>query len=803
MNAKINVGAKHLLAKLMAEENITVIHRQGAQTAMFDGTKRVLVLPIWKDMQGFTYSHLIGHEVGHALFSIPVLSQGMDDAIDYIDPDNRNLVKNFLNVCEDARIEKLMIQKYPGLAMDFRQSYKKMMDENMFGTNGRDINEYPLADRINIQAKLGSLIEVNFTEEEKEIYDEVMNAITWDQTVVATKKLYDYCSDLMNQQNDNSGEGDSEDSSSGKNNKKNQKKNKNRNKDQEDYEDSGTLPEKNKEKNKDKKKDKGDDKESGDDSEDGQDGEADETDGDGEGDGDGSGEGNESEDGDSEGQDGESDGSDGDDSGDGEDGDEDSEGFSETEKPGKKSSKMPTKPFGQKRIPPTCDTQATFDSKSQNLVDKNAKNIEYFTIPKAILPNLIIPYKKVIKNITNFYTTNYPKQGQEGRDEFEKFRLESKSYIDYMVQEFNLKKAADESQRATIAKTGMIDVGQLHSYKYNDDVFRRTTILPGEKNHALVIFVDFSGSMTEHMIGTIEQALNTAMYCRRLNIPFEMYSFGAAGERSNYGDRVKCWEASGDDFEVHNTFRLRQYFGIGMSQNEFHEACVGLYTMGVQYKNARTSYSTGYVPPEESLGGTPLNETILAAFSIVENIQKKTKAEITTVAVITDGEGGYYNNRVNPVKGYYTNNDDILRDPVTKMEWRMNYNNQTAVLVEALRHRLNVNAVGFYICSGNASTVKHTAVSMLQRYNPNSKVTEDMVRAKFENDHFYGIEDVGYETYFIIAGGKDISTSNANNTVSGDMNADFINKAKFKKKKRIVLGRFVELMAKKTILGKK
>ena len=59
---------KDLLAKLLATEDVTVMHAN-AKTASFDVKNRVLTLPVWNDMTNETYDHLTGHEVGHALYT--------------------------------------------------------------------------------------------------------------------------------------------------------------------------------------------------------------------------------------------------------------------------------------------------------------------------------------------------------------------------------------------------------------------------------------------------------------------------------------------------------------------------------------------------------------------------------------------------------------------------------------------------------------------------------------------------------------------------------------------------------------
>ena len=56
------------LARLLASENLTVIHK-AVKTASFDVNKRVLTLPIWQGISNRVYDMLVGHEVGHALFT--------------------------------------------------------------------------------------------------------------------------------------------------------------------------------------------------------------------------------------------------------------------------------------------------------------------------------------------------------------------------------------------------------------------------------------------------------------------------------------------------------------------------------------------------------------------------------------------------------------------------------------------------------------------------------------------------------------------------------------------------------------
>ena len=91
-------NTKSLLAKLLASENLTVEHGN-FPTASMDIKNRVLRLPIWKEMSGSLYDLMVLHEVGHALYT-------PEDGWHESASNKGKGYKSFLNVVEDARIEK-------------------------------------------------------------------------------------------------------------------------------------------------------------------------------------------------------------------------------------------------------------------------------------------------------------------------------------------------------------------------------------------------------------------------------------------------------------------------------------------------------------------------------------------------------------------------------------------------------------------------------------------------------------------------------------------------------------------------
>ena len=130
-----NQEVKGTLAKLLATENLIVEHRV-VETASFDVDRRVLVLPIW-DVTDRVYNMLVGHEVGHALYT-PNTDWG-----------DLTVPKSYINITEDARIEKLMKRKFPGLAKDFFKGYEELHEDDFFSVKETELDKLLLIDRIN------------------------------------------------------------------------------------------------------------------------------------------------------------------------------------------------------------------------------------------------------------------------------------------------------------------------------------------------------------------------------------------------------------------------------------------------------------------------------------------------------------------------------------------------------------------------------------------------------------------------------------------------------------------------------
>ena len=177
----VNYEIKSQLAKLLATEDL-VVENKDVETAQFNVGTRVLTLPLWKRASNTVYDLLVGHEVGHALFTPD------EDWTEKID-----VPQQFVNVCEDARIEKLMKRKYPGLAKTFYTGYHELHDQDFFELDGEDISTFNLADRANLYFKSCNLIPISFSTPEKQIIDLISKSETFNETLSAAEALYSFC----------------------------------------------------------------------------------------------------------------------------------------------------------------------------------------------------------------------------------------------------------------------------------------------------------------------------------------------------------------------------------------------------------------------------------------------------------------------------------------------------------------------------------------------------------------------------------------------------------------------------------
>ena len=786
------VEQKSLLAKLMAAENISVEHKK-IPTAAFDVKNRVLYLPILKWKPGSdTYDLFCAHEVGHALWTP---EDGWHSSVSK----KGKGYKSFLNVVEDARIEKKIKRKFAGARKHMLKGYEELMNEDFFGLRkmGMDVNDLGLIDRINLYTKAGTNYGIEFSEEEREWVEKIMRTETFEDVVEVCDALYDYCKENESE-TDNSygnfsdefGEGD-------------------------DFEMDDldiSLP-----------SGKGDGSEE----------EESEKDRPGTSSSEGEGEG--------EGEDGKSDSSDSDsglNSFEKEVKDtmdkmkEENESKSDESSSDESSSGMEGgvgNPFGNREdmvSEPRSLTDDNFREREEEFADmsENVSVPLYLTFPKINTKSIVIDYKKSLEEMNKYYA-GMEGAVEEGYKLLKKFKSNNDKMISYMVKEFEMKKAADIHRRAYNSKKGTLDMNKIHAYKYSENLFQQITSFPEGKNHGMVMFIDWSGSMSPYMKETIEQLINLTMFCSKVQIPFEVYSFNdhyrdwkdedndaywKQNERMPYNFTAlgkKIADYKKNDIVVSSNFRLVNLFSSRMRKRELNDAYRNLLLIAECF-NSRYMYyysrnHTYGMPSNFSLGGTPLDDTIIAAKSVIEEFKMKSRAQIVNTVFLTDGQSNRSREYVgsdNVVHGFGRGDAVHIDDPATRMriypnDVKNSRDGMTSLLLLGLKKSLGINLLGFFLTSGGGKRVVSNLSWVINRYP-----TEEDV-SNFRKNKFLIDTGTAYdELYVINVKGLEIDEVDHIGEVEVGSSKSELRKAlkkntKGKLQNRILLNAFVEKVA--------
>ena len=153
----MNFDQKSNLAKLLATENVEVQHNN-VKTASFNLVDRILTIPVFKNPKGAVYDMLIAHEVSHALHTPQKEWQKCLEG-----EDNLLEIKDYINIIEDIRIDKMIQKKYPGVVQDYLDGFKILWNDDFFGARDKNLDtELQLADKINLYYKSSKTLPFDF-----------------------------------------------------------------------------------------------------------------------------------------------------------------------------------------------------------------------------------------------------------------------------------------------------------------------------------------------------------------------------------------------------------------------------------------------------------------------------------------------------------------------------------------------------------------------------------------------------------------------------------------------------------------
>ena len=754
---KTNKQSKSYLARLLATENITVEHRK-VPTAFFDLKQRLLVVPIWnQEMSNDVLDLLLSHEIGHALYT------PMKEWQKAVDVDK--IPHSFLNVIEDARIEKLVKRKYAGLSQIFIRGYRDLIEKDFFKTKDLDINNMLLIDRLNMHFK-SSYIEsdIDFTSAELDIVDRMKNLETFEDVKLLAQELSEYCSkekeekdiEELVQDDDGDIQMDMNQDDDGENNEQGEEEQEGNN--EEDDSSSNADTDKNEEKKEEQKVE---------------------------------------------------------------------EGASQPGDSGKqnKSQGEQTKSDG-----PVSQTDTAWSQQSQKLLDKECKENEYFSPHEFTnLKELVVDYKKVLQDFKNH---NYRPHRltaeqialQNLQVEYKKFLSSQNKSVNYMVKEFEMRKSAAAYSRTKQDKTGIINPLKLHSYKFTDDIFKRISVTPDGKNHGMMMFIDWSGSMSDKLRSTIHQTINLALFCKKVQIPFEVYAFSNSSARRK--DRTFNYQIN--DITIDNRFHLINFASSRMNTREFDTAMKNLYQVSCIYNPERWNwrrttsaerswmYDLPDVPSGYGLSSTPLNDCIMAAYKLVPAFVKRYSIDKMNTIFLTDGcsdgnngkivdmENGHSHAEIinNKFKRDYMMSYDknsIMVDRKTKRQyhcedgWR-NPNGLTEQLLQVLKDRTDSKVLGFYISA--RKRIDTYAMDKYFNYDMRSKIN-----AQFRKDKVITVtHSTGYDEIYLLAGDNmqvqdgQMATP-SENAKKGEIKRLFTSTLKGNKQSRVMLNKFISKVA--------
>ena len=703
---------KSQLAKLLATENIEV-QENAVQTASFDVVNRVLTIPVFKEEQKckHVYDMLVGHEVSHAL-NTPSDS--------WKDMSNRSKeFRSFVNVIEDARIDKLIQKKYPGLKDDYLKGFDKMLKDNFFGTKDKDMMTYALIDKINLYYKSSKRLDFKFTNKEKILVDAVDNCKNFDDVLKLAEDILGYCKkelekkpelqkmykpDPKGQVKDES-ESDSEDSQSEK-----------------------TTSEKLDEwlEKKSESKDSDDEKKK--------------------------------------------------------------DNINATGGQGAGESGLPTEI--------TSLTNDLMDTAIKGITDDQARERDYCELPKVDLKKLIIPYNKFIRDIMVYdkqhHNTEYDKQQiNKAKLKTDKFIRESSNVVNYLVKEFEMKKNAKLYARASQDKTGIIDPLKLHSYKFAEDIFKKITTVPNQKNHGMILLLDWSGSMQKHILATTEQLINLTMFCKKINIPFSVYAFMNNHRETKDDYSQSGFKITGNSIRPDASTKLVQLFTGKQSKVDFTRTAQILHRAAMYfggYYNWRRgdSYEDESVPSisgDYYLSSTPLNESLVAMDHVIKKFKDSYKTDKVALVTLTDGASNSMHHPKSgelhlKLNGKYVPAHSYWRD---KRDF-------TSVMLKYLKKKYDLQLIGFYLVS------KYRELQYMLRVPYNKEI---LARKMFSKDKFIADYDTAYDVYFYVNSGTKVSNKvfETDSTNKRSLKKMFMSGMKNRINSRVLLQNFIKRIA--------
>ena len=447
-------------------------------------------------------------------------------------------------------------------------------------------------------------------------------------------------------------------------------------------------------------------------------------------------------------------------------------------------------------------TSKSFDEKSKDLVDRYSQETNYVELPEMILENMIIPNEFIHNKAKEEYSRTDVNKDYFALacKEYATYKKSAEKEVSYLVKEFECKKSADQYARASTARTGVLDTQKLHTYKFNEDLFKKVSVVPDGKNHGLIFILDWSGSMSNFILDAYKQLLNLVWFCRKVNIPFEVYAFTL--ECNSYMEvqpnHPLTYKKVAGVIAPEASFRLMNFFTSKTNNRVLEEQLKNIWTACYAYQCHR-----GVVPRHLELSGSPIGESIMALHSLIPDFQAKNKLQKVNVVFLTDGEG-YQNSVTKERKGHYDDtyigmtkyNKTSIRDRKSGRVYRsFDYNSfsqYAKILLETVKDRFpTVNLINFRITPGRD-------FQNCYRWYGNGYDNYESAKVEYRKNHCISFNNTGFDQFHVIAASslaQDEDFKVEEGASKAQIKTAFVKMLGKKKTNKKLLGSFVDLIS--------
>ncbi len=645
-----------------------------------------------------------------------------------------------INVLEDVRVEKLLKRKYPGSAKHFYNGYNELNNDDFFSTKEENLDELTFIDRINLYFKIGAFHNICFSDEENEFLTRASLTETFDEVLQLARDIVEFVK-YKRQKVDSmpTDSGSEEMSGPGGEEVETPQSQSSEDGENQDGQNKSQLEQ------------------------------------------------------DSQGQ-------------------SQSEGESFGDEMNKSTEAPNGGGLGQEasnqhgeRNELTSKTSRSFDEKSQDLVDKYAQETHYVELPKMNLETMVIPNEFIHRKAQDYYNNSSSwvrETFSASCVEYNAYKKSAEKEVSYLVKEFECKKSADQYARSSTARTGVLDTSKLHTYKFNEDLFKKVSVVPDGKNHGLIFILDWSGSMNEFILDAYKQLLNLIWFCRKVNIPFEVYAFtvDAHSYMELQPNHPPVYEKVAGVLSPEASFRLMNFFTSKVNNRVLEEQLKNIWCACYSYQKRG-----GAVPPHLELSGSPIGESMMALHSLIPDFQAKNKLQKVNVIFLTDGEG-YQNSVTVARKGRYPDSPDYIgntkhsrtaiRDRKTGRVYpALDYDNfprYAKVLLQTVKDRFpTVNLINFRITPGRDFATCY-------RWYGNGPENYEKVKSDYRKNGCIQFTGTGFDQFNVIAASslaQDEDFVVPENATKAQIKSSFVKLLGKKKTNKKILGSFISLVA--------